>query len=262
MNNPRVLSIKELDLDLIHPSPDDIRYPEKCNGSSKIVVIGKPGTGKSILIGSLLYNKRTLIPTGLIMSGTEDSNHYYQNIFPSTFIYNSLQTEKMKDFRSRQKVANRYLPNPWSLLLLDDCTDTPATLRTPLFQDYMKNGRHWNILFIISLQYCMDVLPSIRTNIDGTFILRESNLKNRKSLYENYAGIIPTFKLFCSLMDALTEDYTALYIHNAGKQNDWQECVFYYKAPYPTPEFKFGSDDFWEFHETRYNKDYRDPFDI
>jgi len=258
----RVLSIRELDLNLIHPNSYDIQHPEKNFGSSKIVVIGKPGSGKSILITSILYHKRNLIPTALVMSGTEDSNHHYQSIIPSTFVYNKLDTTKMKDFRGRQKIARKYLPNPWSLILLDDCTDSPSILRTPLFQDYYKNGRHWNMLFVVSLQYCMDILPSIRTNIDGVFILRETNLKNRKALYENYAGVIPSFKLFIALMDSLTEDYTALYIHNAGKSNNWEDCVFYYKAPYPIPEFRFGSPDFWSFHESRYNDKYQDPFEF
>ena len=29
----------------------------------------------------------------------------------------------------------------------------------------------------------MDIKPVIRTNIDGTFILREPNLKNRRNLW-------------------------------------------------------------------------------
>ena len=49
----------------------------------------------------------------------------------------------------------------------------------------------------------MDVKPVIRTNIDGTFILRDSNLKNRRSLWENYAGIIPDFGMFVILWTKL-----------------------------------------------------------
>jgi len=123
-----------------------------------------------------------------------------------------------------------------------------------------KRGRHWKMLYILSLQYAMDVKPVIRTNVDGVFILREPILKNRKSLWENYASIVPDFSLFCDIMDQLTGDYTALYIHNAGKSNDWQECVFWYKAQITPKDFKFGCEDYWAFHEQRYNKEYVDTF--
>ena len=106
----------------------------------------------------------------------------------------------------------------------------------------------------------MDVKPVIRTNIDGVFILRETNLRNRRSLYDNYAGIIPTFDMFCEIMDQITNDYTALYIHNATTSNNLEDIVFYYKAK-PVPcDFKFGSKDFWKFHNNRFNSRYSDPF--
>ena len=82
------------------------------------------------------------------------------------------------------------------------------------------------MLYILSLQYCMDVKPVIRTNIDGTFILREPSLKNRRALWENYAGIIPDFSTFCEIMDQITDDYTALYIHNATQSNKLEDWVY------------------------------------
>ena len=106
----------------------------------------------------------------------------------------------------------------------------------------------------------MDVRPAIRTNTDGTFILREPNLKNRKSLWENYAGIIPDFSMFCDIMDQLTDDYTALFIHNATTSNKLEDCIYWYKAPKVPQGFKFGSHDFWSFHNTRFNENYVEPF--
>jgi hypothetical protein len=61
-------------------------------------------------------------------------------------------------------------------------------------------------------------------------------------------------------MDQITGDYTALYIHNTGKTNSWQECVYYYKAPIIPDGFKFGCRDYHKFHESRYNPEYVDPF--
>ena len=108
----------------------------------------------------------------------------------------------------------------------------------------------------------MDVRPVIRTNVDGVFILREPNLRNRKVMYENYAGIIPDFSLFCTILDQITDDYTALYIHNATKTNDWKDCVFWYKAKPIPKDFKFGSPTFWDHHWQRYNPEYVDPITV
>ena len=114
--------------------------------------------------------------------------------------------------------------------------------------------------FILSLQYCMDIKPVIRTNVDGVFILRESNLRNRKSLWENYAGVVPDFSMFCSIMDQITDNYTALYIHNATTSNTLEDCLFWYKAKEVPKEFRFGSRDLWKFHYNRYDSRYSDPF--
>lgn len=254
------LHIKELDLDLIQPNLSN--YMNASQGSSKIVVIGKPGTGKTTLITSLLYEKRDIFPMFLIMSGTEDSNGHYKSIIPSTFVYNKLEEKKIEDFIVRQKIAKKHLENPWAVLLLDDCTDDPKIFNKPLMQGIFKNGRHWKMLFILSLQYCMDVKPVIRTNVDGVFILRETNLRNRKNLWENYAGVIPDFSMFNEIMDQLTSNYTALYIHNATTSNKLEDCLFWYRAkPFPK-DFRLGCKDLWKFHKTRFNPSYKDGFDL
>ena len=217
-------------------------------------------TGKTTLITSLMYEKSNIFPTALVMSGTEDSNGHYKRIIPSTFVYNKLEEKKIEDFVTRQKIAKKHLTNPWSVILLDDCTDEPKVLNKPIFQGMYKNGRHWKMLFILSLQYCMDIKPVIRTNIDGTFILRESNLRNRKTLWENYAGIIPDFSLFCQIMDVITDDYTALYIHNATQSNRIEDCVFWYKAKKVPSDFKFGSREFWRFHKQRFDENFTESY--
>jgi hypothetical protein len=251
-----IIKIKELDLEIIQPNTSTFNNPEQ--GGSKIVIIGKPNTGKSHVIASILYNKRHIYPVAMAMSETEDTNSFYRKIMPSTFVFNKYDEGQIANFIKRQKLAKQHLDNPWGILILDDCTDDPSVFRKPLQSGLYKYGRHWKCLYLLCLQYAMDIKPAIRTNVDGVFIMREPNLRNRNVIYENYASIIPSRELFYKIMDEITNDYTALYIHNSTNVNTWQECVFWYKAKKVPDDFKFGCDEYWRFHEERYNPEYVD----
>jgi hypothetical protein len=215
-------------------------------------------SGKSTLIADLLYSKKDIFPIGMVMSGTEDSNHFFKKIIPSSFVFNNYDEDKIIEFIKRQKIAKEHLQNPWSLLIIDDCTDDPSIFRKQTQNSLYKLGRHWKMLYILSLQYSMDIRPSIRNNVDGVFIFREPNNNFRKNMYDNYASIIPSYQLFCSILNQITDDHTALYINNTAGTNDWNDCVFWYKAKIIPKDFKFGCEDFWKFHNQRYNNKYKD----
>jgi tRNA U34 5-carboxymethylaminomethyl modifying GTPase MnmE/TrmE len=70
-----IITIKELNIESIRPNFESMTTNL---GGSKISIIGKPGSGKSVLIKQLLYAKKHIIPTGLVISGSEDSNKFYQ----------------------------------------------------------------------------------------------------------------------------------------------------------------------------------------
>lgn len=95
------------------------------------------------------------------------------------------------------------------------------------------------------MQYPLGVPPTLRTNIDYVFILRENYIANRKRIYENYAGMFPTFESFCQVMDQCTENYECLVINNNSKSNKLSDQVFWYKADNHN-DFRLGSKEFWE----------------
>ena len=83
-----IIRIKEFDLNSMPPySVNDDK-----NGI-KIVVIGKPGTGKSTIIQDIVASKSHIAAVAQIFSGTEDSNHYYsENFHPAVSSINSTWT--------------------------------------------------------------------------------------------------------------------------------------------------------------------------
>ena len=91
-------------------------------------------------------------------------------------------------------------------LILDDCLYDSKWGRDTEIRRVFMNGRHYDILFILTMQYPLGILPNLRTNIDYTFILRENIMNNRKKIYENYAGMFPDLQTFCQVMDACTEN--------------------------------------------------------
>ena len=120
-----------------------------------------------------------------------------------------------------------------------------AWTKDKLMRLLFMNGRHWKILLIITMQYPLGIPPNLRTNIDYVFILREPYINNRKKIYENYAGMFPTFESFCQVMDQCTENFECLVINNNAKSNKLQEQIFWYKAEHHA-NFRLGSKEFWE----------------
>ena len=120
------------------------------------------------------------------------------------------------------------------------------------------NGRHYKLLFLLTMQYALGVPPNLRTNIDYVFILRENYVSNRKRLYEHYAGMFPTFEMFCQVMDQCTENYECLVINNNAKSNKLTDQVFWYKAD-SRPDFRIGAEPYWDYSERNYsNEEQRD----
>jgi hypothetical protein len=249
-----IYRIKELDINTLRPlsvADDGVRY----------AMIGKPGTGKSSIIKSYMYAKRHIFPVGVFCSGTEDSTQFFGKHVPDLFLH-PLSTTLMSSIIRRQKIAKQYLENPWSLFIADDCMSDVSLFNSKESHWLFKNLRHIKLSYILSLQYSIDIKPALRSCIDGTFILRETNEKFRKNLYENYASVIPTYHEFKQLMDQLTGQYCALYVDNRSLSNNVEDCVFYYKADLSRidPDFKFGAPEFHQYAESRYNKDYIVPF--
>lgn len=228
------------------------------------VMIGKRNTGKSFLVKDLLYHHRD-IPIGNVLSGTEEANGFYGKIMPGIFIYGGYTPEIVSRFIKRQKMVVKALKSeedrgidprassidPRAFFILDDCLFDNSWTNDVNIRSLFMNGRHYKVFFIITMQYPLGIPPNLRANIDYTFILRNNNTSDRKRIYEHYAGVFPSFEVFCQVMDECTENYECLVINNTVKSNKISDCVFWYRAD-PHDDFKIGHPSFWKYHQDNF----------
>ena len=242
------LEMKKFDMKNIRFKPNETSGPV-------VVLIGRRDTGKTYLVRDLLYYHQD-IPIGTVISGTEAGNGFYGKHVPKLFIHDEYNTAIIENILKRQKMVLKQIKkeiaaygrstiDSRAFVILDDCLYDQSWTRDKVMRLLFMNGRHWKIMLIITMQYPLGVPPNLRTNIDYVFILREPYISNRKRIYENYAGMFPTFESFCQVMDQCTENYECLVINNNARSNKLEDQIFWYKAELHD-NFKLGSKEFWD----------------
>lgn len=243
--------IKKFNMDMIRD-----RCEIDSRKSPMIVVIGKKDTGKSFLVKDILFHAQNAFPVGTVISGTEVANEFFQHMVPSKLIHDKYKPDivmnvikrqlAIKTRRNQDKSSSGGNSNvdPRAFLILDDCLYDASWIREESTRYVFMNGRHIDLMTIITMQYPLGVTPNLRTNVDFIFILRETMIGNRKRIYENYAGMFPTFEMFCQFMDQCTENYECLVICNGVASNKLEDQVFWYKAS-EHPPFKLCDDSLW-----------------
>lgn len=233
---------------------------ERCDIDSRkspmIVIIGKKDTGKSFLVRDILFNTQSCFPVGTVISGTEVANEFFQHMIPSKFIHDKYTPDivmnvikrqmNVKQKRNQEKANRGGSSNidPRAFLILDDCLYDSSWIKEESTRYVFMNGRHVDLATMITMQYPLGITPNLRTNVDFVFILRENILGNRRRIYENYAGMFPTFEMFCSFMDQCTENFECLVICNNVSSNKLEDQVFWYKAS-DHPPFRLCDQSLW-----------------
>jgi hypothetical protein len=174
---------------------------------------------------------------------------------PSLFIHDEVVPQTVSNVLKRQEQITKQIRKETeargssqldrkAFIIMDDCLYDNKWVNDKWIRSLFMNGRHYGLLYILAIQYVMGIPPVLRGQVDYVFILRENQVSARRRIFEQFAGIFPTFELFCQIMDQCTEDYECLVIHNGAHTNKIEDCVFWYKAQ-PHPDFKIGSRDHW-----------------
>jgi len=243
-------NIKKFNMDMIR---------DRCALDSKkapmIVLVGKRDTGKSFLVKDILANCRDSFPIGTVISGSEVASPFFQDLVPSKLIHDKYNPNivmgaikrqmAVKQARNQEMRSGHHSNvDPRAFLILDDCLYDKTWMNEESTRYVFMNGRHIDLMTMITMQYPLGVPPTFRTNVDYVFILRENYISNRRRLYDHYAGMFPTFQMFCQFMDQCTENYECLVICNGVQSNRLEDQVFWYKAK-PHEEFQLCDRSLW-----------------
>jgi hypothetical protein len=227
------------------------------------IFIGRRRTGKSTLVKDLLFHHQNM-PLGTVISGTEESNGFFKKMIPPIFIHGEYNAVILANFVKRQKLVMQKIMqdtdrgvvsklDPRSFLILDDCMYDDSWTHDKNIRYLFMNGRWLKVFFLITMQFPLGIQPSLRTNVDYVFILREPYLSNRKRIFENYGSAFPSFEFFCQIMDQCTQNYECLVINNNTQSNKLEDAIFWYKAEMHA-DFRIGAPEFWAHSAAMYKE--------
>lgn len=228
-----------------------------------IVMIAKRGSGKSWVVRAILNHFRD-IPVGLIISPTDRMNVFYGDFFPDSYIHYSYKSEIIEKLLARQqqmidkqkeKQAQGKNLDTRAFIVMDDCLGQKGSwVRDQPIQELLFNGRHYHIMYILTMQFPLGITPELRSNFDYIFLLADDMISNQKRIYDHYAGMFPNFDSFRQVFAELTSDFGAMVIVNRGVRNSALDKIFWYKAPdLSSQKIEMGCSQFREFHKRNYD---------
>jgi len=232
-----------------------------------IIMIAKRGSGKSWIVRAIMmhFNK---IPCGIVIAPTDRMNSFYNDFFPDTYIhyqYQSIIISKILD-RQTQMIDKQQAKKSKGInidvrtfIIMDDCLgDKKSWVRDAPILELLFNGRHYQIMYILTMQFALGITPELRTNFDYIFLLKADFISEQRKLFDHYAGMFPNFDSFRQVFNELTAEFGAMVIDNRRKASNPLERLFWYRAPnLSNTKCMIGGKQFRKFHECNYDKDWR-----
>lgn len=215
-----------------------------------IIVVGKRGTGKSVLQRDLLYHLSSRLDFGLAMTPTEESAETFREHMPDSWIYSSFSATKLDAMLTLQREMVKTKKQRSLFVIMDDCMYDKKILKGVGIRDLFMNGRHLSVTLCNAVQYVMDMGPDLRTQVDYVFALRENIIANKSKLWKYFFGMFEKYDDFARVMDKCTQNHGCIVMDNTTGSCNVDECIFWYRASLNLPSFRIGKDVYWRLSET------------
>jgi hypothetical protein len=251
METSNELFIKQFDLKQLCSNP-------------AILIIAKRGSGKTWVCRSLLEHLRT-IPVGVIISKSENTDPFFSEFFPSSFIYDGYEPKIFSKILARQKAIREKAEakrkegkkiDTRLFLLMDDClSDSKTWTKDENLKDILFNGRHYDITYILTMQYPIGITPELRTNFDYVFLLYTDIVDEQTKFYKYYTGMFPNFGAFKQVYLKLSESYGVMVVVKRNAGRNLNDKIYHYRSKKIQPK-TIGCRQFIKFHEINYDKNW------
>ena len=175
-----------------------------------IFIISKRGTGKTTLIKNIMHTLHDNNKVDQYIVFNNIIYNDYSDTISTVYNYNATLCEKI--ITDCKQSSN----NKSKMIIFDDTfSSNDQFCRSECFMDLILNARHYKIGIIISMQYPMPIISSIRTSNDYVFIGDNSNsISDHKRLYEYYGGLFPDFASFHEVLNNYTLNYNMICLVN------------------------------------------------
>lgn len=233
----------------------------------RIGMIAKSGSGKSWIIREILYYlSKTNLPAGVILAPTDKMTKFYDDLIPRCFIHHEYKDDIIPRILHRQKLIidknvtrkkeNKKPLDPRAIFVMDDCMSSKHLwLKDPCILSIFNEGRHFQLTFILAMQYAIGIQPELRNNFDFVFLLSEDSYSSRKKIYEHYAGIFPKFDIFDQVFQQVTDNYGCMVLDNRIRSTDISKKVFWFRS-HETPPFKIGTNPVLKYDEEHFDPEH------
>lgn len=233
-----------------------------------VAMIAKRGSGKSVAIRTIMDYYRD-IPGGNIISKTERMSPFFSLFFPDLFIFYDYTTEivqnlldrqediKDKKFRKEKRKKNPSTIDTRAWLIMDDCLAQKGKWSKdgPILEVFL-NGRHYDLFFILTMQYPLGIGPDLRSNFDFIFIFFSNYINIQRKIWEQYAGMFDTFDSFKFVFNKCTTNYGCMVINNRINSENIEDIVYWWRADDKELNDFIGHKSFIGHHNKYYDKHY------